>query len=156
MQTRISTQFPDEDRARLQRAVDEIQALLPFLVDLSPESRQELFKAGPRSRAFLALATAQEHPDILPRAFDLDAFAEDVALFGALDRPYVALRDLLRQVEDTRIAVGAEAMEAARAVYHCAKGYPGSDALTEAHEGLRVRFRARPSRGDGPPDAPTP
>ena len=88
--------------------------------------------------------------------FDLDAFAEDVALFGALGRPYVALRDLLRQVEDTRIAVGAEAMEAARAVYHHAKGYPDSDALTEAREGLRVRFRARPSSSDDPPDAPTP
>ncbi|HEX9951184.1 MAG TPA: hypothetical protein VGB53_05400, partial [Rubricoccaceae bacterium] len=130
---------------------------LPFLVDLSPEDRQELFKAGPKSRAFLdlALATAQEHPEVLPRAFDLDAFAEDVALFGDLDRPYVALRDLLRQMEDTRIAVGAEAMEAARAVYHYVQGYPGSDALTEAYQGLRVRFRARPARTNGDPDAPT-
>lgn len=155
MQNRISAELPDKDREQIAASVEAIRAVLPFLVDLSPESRQELFKAGPKSRAFLdlALATAQEHPDILPRAFDLDAFAEDVALFGALDRPYVALRDLVRQIEDTRIAVGAEAMEAARAVYHYAKGYPGSDALTEAYEGLRVRFKGGARRRDTP-DAP--
>lgn len=155
MDNRIAAAITPAQLTALAGAVRTIRDNLPFLIELSAEDRQELFKAGPKSRDFLelALATAQEHPDVLPRSFSLEQFAEDVTLFHTLERPYVALRDLLREVEDTRIAVGAEAMEAGRAVYHYVQGYPGSAPLQEAYEALRVRFAAQGRRRDdgGPP-----
>ncbi len=147
MDNRIAATFTPAQRTAIAGAVQTIRDNIPFLMTLSAEDRQELFKAGPKSRGFLelALATAQEHPGMLPASFSTAQFAEDVALFLATERPFVALRDLTRQVADTRIVAGAEAMEAARAVYHYVQGYPGSAPLQEAYEALRVRFQRGPA-----------
>lgn len=152
MDNRIDTTFTDAQQIAASKAIDDLAAALPFLYDLSPEERRELFKLGDKSRTFadVALVTARTHTDALPRSFDVDRFEADLALFRALEPVHARLRDLFERVDDTRMLAGAEAMEAARAVYYYTKGHPGAAALNEASAALGRRFARRPA-DDTPP-----
>nr|VFJ44010.1 MAG: hypothetical protein BECKDK2373C_GA0170839_100729 [Candidatus Kentron sp. DK]VFJ53468.1 MAG: hypothetical protein BECKDK2373B_GA0170837_104228 [Candidatus Kentron sp. DK] len=46
---------------------------MPFLINLTVQERKGIFKAGPDSISFIrnALTAAEDHPDILPRSFDV-------------------------------------------------------------------------------------
>lgn len=114
---------------------------LPFLVSLTVDERKSIFKAGPDSVSFIgnALTTAQNNGTIFPASFSVDAFQKDVALFDALTELQTIAESVASQIDDTRLAVGGEAMQEASSVYTyvkaAAKATPGlkpiSDQLAE-------------------------
>lgn len=141
--------LPEQQKAVFQ-ALDEIQAQMPFLIDLTMEDRRNLPKMGDKSRTFVdqGLVLATQNQDILPRNFDLDEYRSDVALVRQMEQVVFKLRQLTRRAEDTFIAAGSDAYTQTLVVYQSAKLAGKNGALDEHLDGLARRF-ARKSSGPG-------
>jgi len=129
---------------------------LPFLVNLTSAERQSIVKTGPDSLSFVqnALTAALGNPDIFPASFDRDGFKRDVELFAILTELVTLAEQVLSQLDDTRLAVGGEAMQGATTTYSYAKAAakhtPG---LKPVAEQLGDRFKkASKKKGSGEPE----
>nr|VFJ77562.1 MAG: hypothetical protein BECKFW1821C_GA0114237_11298 [Candidatus Kentron sp. FW] len=140
----IDAALSPADIKAIKNAVETILQKLPFLVSLTAQERKSLFKAGPDSISFLqnAMNAAEDHPGILPASFSIPAFKNDVELFTALTDVNTVIASLASEVDDTRLAVGSEAMQEASQVYTyvkaAAKTTPG---LKPVAEQLGERFK---------------
>jgi hypothetical protein len=107
------------DQQAIKDAFAIILQKLTFLVNLTVDERRATFKAGPNSLSFLqnALTAAQNNPTVLPASFSIPAFQKDVDLFTALTEIFMLASSLASQLDDTRLAVGGEAMQEASQVY---------------------------------------
>lgn len=131
---------------------------LPFLVNLTPSERRAIVKTGPDSLSFVqnALSAAQSNPGVFPASFNAAGFERDVELFGVLTELHMLAASVTSQLDDTRLAVGGEAMQGAIQTYNyvkaAAKNTPG---LKPVAEQLGERFQkagkqkdpAKPSGG---------
>ncbi|MGA9770918.1 MAG: hypothetical protein WBV94_17890 [Blastocatellia bacterium] len=88
------------------------------------------------------MTTAQANPTILPASFITAEFKNDVDLFAVLTELTTLASSLASQLDDTRLAVGGEAMQQASLVYTyvktAAKITPG---LKPVAEQLGERFK---------------
>jgi len=150
----IQASLSDTDLQAIKAAVATIKQKMPFLIALTPEERRSLMKMGDKSLAFVtkSLTAAQSNPEILPGSFDLQGYVQDVALVTSLSEILTLLEQVTEQVDDTVLAVGAEAMTSSRTVYDyvktAAKTTPG---LKSTAEQLGERFKAVGKRGSTPP-----
>jgi len=119
----ISATVADADVQAIKSAIATIQQKLPFLVNLTPDERKSIFKTGPNSLSFVqnALQAAQNNPDIFPKSFDVAEFSSDVDLFAVLTDLGTSVEQLASEIDDTRLAVGGEAMKEATQVYNYVK-----------------------------------
>lgn len=119
----ISATVADADVQAVKAAIATIQQKLPFLVNLTTDERKSIFKTGPNSLSFVqnALQAAQNNPDIFPKSFDVAEFASDVNLFAVLTDLGTAVQQLASEIDDTRLAVGGEAMKESTQVYNYVK-----------------------------------
>lgn len=129
---------------------------LPFLVNLTSAERQSIVKTGPDSLSFVqnALSAAQGNPDIFPASFNRDGFKKDVELFALMTELVTLAESVLSQLDDTRLAVGGEAMQGAITTYNYAKAAskttPG---LKPVAEQLGARFqKASKKKEPGEPE----
>ena len=140
----ISATVSDEDKQAVKDAIETVRQKLPFLVNLTPDERKSLFKTGPNSLSFVqnALQAAQNNPTILPGAFDVTEFGSDVNLLAVLTELGTVVGQLASEIDDTRMAVGSEAMNEASQVYNyvktAAKTTPG---LKPVADQLGERFQ---------------
>ncbi|HMG76419.1 MAG TPA: hypothetical protein VK582_23290 [Pyrinomonadaceae bacterium] len=112
--------------ADLQAIKDAFAAILtklPFLVNLTADERKTIFKTGPDRLSFVknASVAAQGNPGILPASFGVAAFQKDVDLFDALTELATLADSVASQIDDTRMAVGGEAMQGGIQVYNYVK-----------------------------------
>jgi hypothetical protein len=133
--------LPEQQQAILQ-AITDIQAKLPFMIDLTTDDRRSIPKMGDRSRAFVdqSLVVAMQNQAILPRSFDVTLFQRDVALVRQLEPVVLALRQLMKHVEDTYLAAGSDAYSNALLVYQVAKLAGKNGSLDEHLDSLGRRF----------------
>jgi hypothetical protein len=106
----------------LQAVKDAFAAVLqklPFLVSLTVDERKGTFKAGPDSLSFLqnAATGARTNSDIFPASFNTEGFLRDVDLFAVLTELGTLADSVTSQIDDTRLAVGGEAMKGGTQVY---------------------------------------
>lgn len=140
----ISAQLAAADIQAVKDAMTTIRQKLPFLVNLTSDERKSIFKIGPNSLSFVqnSLQTSKNNPGILPAAFDATGFESDVNLFTSLTDLCTLMAQLASQIDDTRLAVGGEAMNAATQVYTyvkaAAKSTPG---LKPVADQLGERFQ---------------
>ena len=140
----INATLSTGDIAAVKESFAAILQRLPFLVNLTPNERKSTFKAGPDSVSFItnALTAALANPTILPVSFSTQAFQNDVELFTVLTELGTLAASVASQIDDTRVAVGAEAMQQATQVYSyvktAAKTTPG---LKPVAEQLGERFQ---------------
>ncbi|HYX30150.1 MAG TPA: hypothetical protein VE863_16530 [Pyrinomonadaceae bacterium] len=151
----IDASISAADLQDIRNAFATIKTKLPFLVALTVDERKATFKTGPNSLSFVqnCLAAAKNFPQILPPSFDVDAFERDVDLVAALTELNTDSESLNSQIDDTRLAVGGEAMEEATQVYKlaqvAAKTVPGLKAVVDQ---LNERFqRASKPKADAAP-----
>nr|VFJ92778.1 MAG: hypothetical protein BECKLFY1418A_GA0070994_102622 [Candidatus Kentron sp. LFY] len=117
---------------------------LPFLINLTVKERRATFKAGPDSVSFIqnALTAAEDHPNILPVSFSTPEFKNDVDLFTVLTELGAIAASVASEIDDTRLAVGGEAMRERTQVYDyvktAAKTTPG---LKPVADQLAERFK---------------
>jgi len=144
--------------ADLQAVKDSFAAILgklPFLVNLTASERKGLLKTGPGSLSFVqnASSAAQNNPTIFPASFNTADFQKDVDLLATLTELGTLASSLASRIDDTRLAVGSEAMQQATQVYNyvktAAKNTPG---LKPVAEQLGERFqKARKPKGPTTP-----
>jgi hypothetical protein len=153
-ENRVSASLTQADQQAVLAAIQTIRQKLPFLIDLTPDERRKLPKIGDTGHNFAAqaLTVATQNPDILPRAFDVAEFQQDVDLMAALRPLVTALTQLQELLEDTYLEVGSEAYAAALAVYGYAKASNKGAALDSLLEGMAQRF-ARKTSKPAKPDA---
>ena len=150
----ISAQLSAADLQAIKDAVAAIRQKLPFLVNLTAEERKAIFKTGPNSLSFVqnSLQAAKNNPGILPASFDRTGFESDVNLLAALTEIGTVVAQLASQIDDTRLAVGGEAMQEATQTYNyvkaAAKTTPG---LKPVADQLGERFQKASA-----PKLPTP
>jgi hypothetical protein len=127
----INVAVPAADVQAVRDAFALVLNKLPFLVNLTVDERKSTFKAGPDSLSFVqnALTAAQANPTILPASFSNAEFKNDVDLFVLLTELGTLAASIASQIDDTRLAVGGEAMQEASQVYAyvktAAKATPG-------------------------------
>lgn len=131
------------DLQAVRDAFETIVQKLPFLVTLTAEERR-LFKAGSDSLSFVekALTTAKDYPTILPASFDNAGFKKDVELFAALTELNSLAASVVSQIDDTRMAVGREAIQEGSQVYkYVQAGAKTTPGLKTVADQLGERFK---------------
>jgi hypothetical protein len=119
----IDATLSTADLQAVKDAFATIRAKLPFLVNLTADERKSTFKAGPNSLSFVqnTLSAAEGYSQIIPPSFDVPAFKRDVELFALLTELTILAESLFSQIDDTRLAVGGEAMQQGSQVYKLAQ-----------------------------------
>lgn len=140
----ITAKLTAADIQAVKDAVASIQQKLPFLVSLTPAERKTIYKTGPGSLSFVqnSLQVAKNNPGILPASFAAAEFESDVNLFAVLTDLGTVTSQLASQIDDTRLAVGGEAMEEATQVYQYVKAaVKTTPGLKPVAEQLGERFQ---------------
>lgn len=133
----INTSLSAADAQAVRDAFAVVLNKLPFLINLTNDERKSIAKTGPDSVSFVqnALTAAQTNPAILPASFITTQFKSDVDLFTILTELGTLAASLASQIDDTRLAVGGEAMQQAKQVYTyvktAAKTTPGLKPIAE-------------------------
>ena len=120
----VSAAISDETKTKVNNFIEETKVEMPFLISLTPEQKQDLFKPGDSYKAFINTSanTVKTHPEIMSGLFDADEFLKDVALFNDLEAISIKLTEFLQAVNDTATAAGTDALSAALEVYAAVKG----------------------------------
>jgi len=139
----ISAQVADADVQAIKAAVATIRSKLPFLISLTVQDRKRTFKLGPDSLSFVqnCLQAVKDNPSVFPATFDADEFESDVDLFAVLTDLTTVVAQLASDTDDTRLAVGGEAMKEGTMVYNYVKAAVASTpGLKPVADQLGARF----------------
>ena len=143
--------------ASLDETLMALEANLAGLIALTPEQRRDLTKMGDKSEAFCrqAVDVFRQHPDVLPRNFDLDGFTRDLAALDALRPRLLRIQRVLQRCQDTEMALGSDLMTNALEGYAVLKVAGKGEGLDAMRRMLSARFyRAarteKPGQGEVP------
>ena len=145
MYQNVNATVTEAELQEIKAALETIQQKLPFLINLTTKERRKLFKMGEKSFSFVSnsLTTAQTNRHILPPSFALEEFAQDYRLLVILTEILLGLQQLTEKVDDTLMAVSAEAMNSSLAVYDYVKaGAKRTPGLKVIADQLGERFKA--------------
>ena len=132
------------DLQDIKNAFATINAKLPFLVSLTNDERKSIVKTGSVSLNFVtkALTAAQQNPAIFPGSFETPKFERDCDLFATLTELNTLANQIAEQIDDTRMAVGGEAMRQAMQTYEYVKtGAKTNPGLKTVADELGERFK---------------
>jgi hypothetical protein len=156
---RISAAVTAADKAAILTKINEINALLPFLVNLTKDERIQLPKLGPASLGFdeQCASYMSTAPNLVPPFVDPAEVTKDRALRLILADIWRELRKLCEKVDDTLMLVGSEIWMADLSFYQTVKqasrrGVGGADTI---YDDLKERFPGVSGDEEEPP-APTP
>jgi hypothetical protein len=144
------------DQQSITQALDHLEKLhelMPFLLSLKPSERQGLMKLGPKSLKFMesVLTVAEQHPELVPPAFDVAEMRKDYDLVKRLEQIQPALQMLAQATDDTRTVAGSEAITTALALYGVFKAakrsVPGIESVLAEMGG---RFKKKPRAPKAP------
>jgi hypothetical protein len=133
---RISAEIAPLAKTQILTKINEIQALLPFVVNLTPAERKRIPDIGTERSgmvaAFIAAMTA--HPELVPSYVDMAELARDQTLRDDLLEIYLALLELTESVGDTLKLAGADMYVAFLSFYAnvqqaAKRNVPGADTI---------------------------
>jgi hypothetical protein len=109
--------------AAMQKFNEGYDILHPYLLQLSQEDRQTLFKMGDKSLAFVEKAEelAKTNPQFCPSYFDAESLRIDLSDAVNLRPLANRLQQIQRDVEDTMMVSGNEAITQALSFYGVVK-----------------------------------
>ncbi|MES2619498.1 MAG: hypothetical protein V4615_01505 [Bacteroidota bacterium] len=148
----ISATLSNADWNTIKQKFTEIEALMPFLVNLTAQERRMGLKLGKKTEKFLydVQKVATLSPQYVPVYIDIAEFGKDFDLFLNLSFIELKLRELTEAVNDTRKAVGMECTNPALAIYQNIKNaslsnVPGADsALNDLKPYFKKARRKKP------------
>lgn len=111
-QNRISLSLTDGNVFDIESALTIMEDRFSGLIGLTVDERRELTKMGDKSEAFCraAMLTLGNHPDVLPRGFDLDGYRADLAALDRLRPLLNRLQRLYDRMVDSEMALGSDVM----------------------------------------------
>lgn len=120
---KISAVLTDTDKTAAITNIQAAKAKLPFLISLTIDERKKERKMASKSVDYVkqSLRGAQTFPMQMRGDFDTSEFAKDVNLVTQLWDVRVELMGFMEQLDDTIMAAGADAMQAADDVYNTLK-----------------------------------
>jgi hypothetical protein len=121
--TNIDATLSAADLQAIKDAFAVVLNKLPFLISLTADDRKSIVKTGSDSLTFVnrAFTAAQANPTIFPASFSTPAFGRDCDLFASLTELTTLANQVAEQIDDTRMAVGGEAMRQAMQTYEYVK-----------------------------------
>lgn len=153
---RISATLSPTDKASILTKIDEIRALLPFLVSLTAEDREELPKLGDKTLAFDEKCASYMvgNPVLVPGFVSVAEVAKDRALRVPVLDVWRELGTLFQEVSDTATQLGSEIYVADLSFYASVRqaarqGVAGAETI---YGDLKARFPG----GGGPDETPVP
>lgn len=151
---RISASLADADKTLILQKIAEIRALLPFLLNLTPDERQTMPKLGEKTLAFdeKCASYMAQNPKLVPSFVELPEMEKDRALRTPLSDVARELNLLTQAVDDSTTIVGHEIYMAELAFYQnvrqaAKRGVAGAQAI---FDDLKTRFPG----GNGTPATP--
>ena len=157
---RISAEVTAANVTAIHTKVTEINALLPFLINLTKDERVTLPKLGASSLAFdeqcaSYMATA---PNLIPPFVDAAEVTKDRALRLVLAGILRETRKLCEKLDDSLMLVGSEIWMADLSFYQTVRqaskrDVPGADTI---YDDLKVRFPGVAGDLEEPEPLPTP
>jgi len=156
MDNRISAELTPANKTVILTKLGEIEALLPFLLNLTVEEKSSLpkmstFRDGMDEAFAMEMAA---HPDLVPTFVDMAEVAKDRAVRSALRDVFQQISALCEGVEDTQTAAGVDTYLAYLSFYNNVKqaakrNVPGANTILD---NLKRFF---PRGGSSPTPAPT-
>ena len=157
-ENRVSIKVAPADAQKIADATKIIQdTLMPYLVALTPEDRQNLPKIKQANLPFVqkALEHASSNPNFVPTYIDVNELKIDVNAVDMLNSLLHPLQQVTSSLDDTTMLCGSEAYIAALAFYNSVKqaakmNVPGAKPI---YEDLKVRFAQQGRRKAAPEQA---
>jgi hypothetical protein len=141
---RISAEVTAAAKAAILTKLQEINALLPFLINLTKKERMGLPKLGPTSVEFdeQCASYMASSPNLVPPFVTPSEVSKDRALRLTLADVLRATRKLCEQLDDTLMLVGSEIWQANLSFYQTVRqaaqrDVPGADTV---YDDLKARF----------------
>ena len=157
---RISAQLTDANKTTILQKVSEIRALLPFLINLTPDERQTLPKLGDKTLAFdeKSASYMEANPKLVPGFVEIAELEKDRALRNPLNDIVRELDSLTSAVDDTATLVGHEIYMAELAFYQnvrqaAKRGVSGAQTI---YDDLKDRFPGSGATPAAPAATPKP
>ncbi len=150
MQNKIEAVLSPENRDKILGFINQIFALLPEGVDLTPDDRQSMLKMGDWGRPLVegTLVLAEQNDSFLPRSFDVTQMRKDKDFFDAISPVNVQLLRLADTVRDIILLTGSDLMLAAYEVYANAKENGEGEHLDSLVPLVGRRFKNRAKKKD--------
>jgi uncharacterized phage infection (PIP) family protein YhgE len=139
----ISTTLADPDKTAIITAIDDIEAKMRFMINLTPEERKRLRKMGSKSVDYVQQCHkgAINFPNIFPAIVNVGEFTKDMDLIATLQDIKQRLQSVEEAIDDTIMAAGSDAMKSADEVYRYLKqAAEGDAAITELVNDISKRF----------------
>lgn len=151
MENRIDAVLDPSRRDQILDLIAQIRALLPFLIDLSPEERQTLVKMGNSGRPFVeqALNLVEQDDSFMPRSFDKTVMRKDKDLDTAMQPVVIQMTQLFEAINDTMMLVGSDLILAGLDVYRNARNNGRGAHLDNLVPLLGQRFKLKPKKDGG-------
>ncbi|MEM6719886.1 MAG: hypothetical protein AAF611_11245 [Bacteroidota bacterium] len=156
---RLSVTITEETLASVRTKIDELTALLPFLIGLTPDERMTLPKISKSNKLFVddAISSMENTPEILPSYLEPQEVRKDYELYQQLNTISLMMDELAEKINDTRILAGSEAYAASLMAYRMYKaatdsGIPGVETI---YQRLQERFANQGGSRTEPTTTPT-
>jgi hypothetical protein len=156
-QNLIDLDLSTDALAAIDGALATLEEHFAGLLALTPDQRRGLTKMGDKSEAFCrqAVVAFAEHPGVLPRNFDLDAYRRDLSTLDTLRPRAIRVARLYERMQDTDTALGSDLMTNSLEGYAVLKVAGKGAGLDNLRQMLSARF-SRNGRGGDTPTDPTP
>ena len=153
-QNLISLDITPDAIAKVDQAIETLEAFTAPFITLTNQQKQELFKMGDKSILFCqqTAMVLEQNQDVLPPTFNYEEMKTDLADHAAIAPRVLRIREVLAKMEDTQIALGSDVMVASSEGYALMKLFGKAEGLTELQDAMRLRRPGRP-RKDGNAEA---
>ncbi|MEQ1747826.1 MAG: hypothetical protein ABL974_00275 [Prosthecobacter sp.] len=156
---RISAEVTPANKTVIMTKINEIKALLPFLINLTKDERIQLPKLGAASLQFdeQCASYMASAPNLVPPFVVVAEVAKDRALRLVLADLFREAKKLCEQIDDTLLLVGSEVWMADISFYQTVKQAARRDVLgaDTIYDDLKERFPGV-SGDEEEPEPPTP
>ena len=149
-QNLISLDITPDAIAKVDEAIQTLEAFTAPFITLTNQQKQELFKMGDKSILFCqqTAMVLEQNQDVLPPTFNYEEMKTDLADHAAIAPRVLRIREVLAKMEDTQIALGSDVMVASSEGYALMKLFGKAEGLTELQDAMRLRRPGRPRKDD--------
>lgn len=153
-QNLIDLSFSDEQLRAIDGALAVLEANLAGLIALTAEQRHRVHKMGSASEPFCrrTLSLLVQNPRIVPPSVPVGDVHADLQALDHLRPRSTRLKQLMRRVLDSEMALGSDAMGVAMDGYRLIKVVGPREGLGDALRDLESRFQRARRRDRDPPE----
>lgn len=158
MRSYISSDITTEQYNGIIQAIDALDALLVFTVNLKPNERKENFTLTDSRQAFTqkSLRYGEEYSTSLPPSISINELRMDLNVRMLCQRMLERIRPLVEKLEDTFIAAGIDSLKIALDIYNQLKASKrsGTEGLACVLDDLGQLFTKKSSKPTDEPEVP--